>query len=76
LRAHHSFESEAAQDSQDAPEEEITEHHIYTALSAAVKDPHNRDILLRMAREDYEHYVLWKHNTQESVSPDQEKICF
>jgi hypothetical protein len=24
--------------------EEITEHHIYTALSSSVKDSHNRDV--------------------------------
>jgi VIT1/CCC1 family predicted Fe2+/Mn2+ transporter len=54
--------------------EEITEHHIYTALSAAVKDPHNRDVLLRMAREEYEHYEIWKQYTQENIGPDQGKI--
>ena len=56
--------------------EEITEHHIYTALSSAVNDPHNRDVLLRMAGEEYEHYEIWKHYTQETVGPDRGKIRF
>jgi hypothetical protein len=54
--------------------EEITEHHLYTALSSAVKDPHNRDVLLRMAREEYEHYEIWRRYTEETLGPDQGKI--
>lgn len=54
--------------------EEITEYHIYEVLSGTVKDPHNRDILRRMAQEELEHNRIWHHYTGEDIAPDRIKI--
>jgi vacuolar iron transporter family protein len=48
---------------------EITEHHIYTKIASAEKDPHNREVLERIAQQELEHYGIWKRYTQQDVAP-------
>jgi VIT1/CCC1 family predicted Fe2+/Mn2+ transporter len=57
-----------------AQKNEITEHHIYQNLASRIRDAHNRDVLGRIAQEEYGHYSLWKEYTGEEVSPDRLKI--
>jgi vacuolar iron transporter family protein len=57
-----------------AQKAEITEHLIYTKLAAVTADPHNRDILTRIAEEELGHYLLWKRYTGRDVSPDTLRI--
>ena len=39
---------------------EITEHYIYKKIAAAQKDPHNREVLTRIAQDELGHYGIWK----------------
>jgi VIT1/CCC1 family predicted Fe2+/Mn2+ transporter len=55
---------------------EITEYHIYKKIAAAQKDPHNRDVLTRIAEDELGHYGIWKRYTRQDVSPDIPRIWF
>ena len=55
---------------------EITEHHIYTKIAAAQKDPHNREVLTRIAGDELGHYGIWKRYTHQDVAPDTPRIWF
>jgi VIT1/CCC1 family predicted Fe2+/Mn2+ transporter len=55
---------------------EITEHHIYTKLAATEKNPHNREVLTRIAGEELGHYGIWKRYTHRDVSPGTPRIWF
>ena len=48
---------------------EITEHHIYTKIASVQKDPHNREVLERIARQELGHYAIWKGYTHQDVAP-------
>ncbi len=48
---------------------EITEFHIYRRLSAAQKDAHNREVLLRMAEEEHSHYTILRRYTGKDPAP-------
>ncbi|HIJ64454.1 MAG TPA: rubrerythrin family protein [Candidatus Hydrogenedentes bacterium] len=52
---------------------EITEHHIYKRLAAAVKSVENRDVLQRIAEDELRHYHDWKQYTGQDTSPDRLK---
>ena len=53
---------------------EITEHHIYSKLSQAVKDKQNKEILKQISDEEKEHYDFWKQYTNKDVKPNRLKI--
>jgi vacuolar iron transporter family protein len=55
---------------------EITEYHIYTKIAGAEKDPHNREVLERIAQQELGHYVIWKRYTQRDVAPLTLRIWF
>jgi VIT1/CCC1 family predicted Fe2+/Mn2+ transporter len=55
---------------------EITEHHIYKKIAAAQKDPHNREVLNRIAQDELGHYGIWKRYTQQDVEPNTPRIWF
>lgn len=55
---------------------EITEHYIYKKLAQAIKDTHNRDILLRIANDELRHYKQWQKYTGKEVKPDMAKVWF
>ncbi|MFQ6088165.1 MAG: VIT1/CCC1 transporter family protein [Candidatus Methanofastidiosia archaeon] len=57
-----------------AQRNEITEHFIYEKLSQSIEDPHNKNILKRISRDELEHYHFWKRYTNEDVKPDKLKI--
>jgi VIT1/CCC1 family predicted Fe2+/Mn2+ transporter len=48
---------------------EITEHHIYLKIAQVTPDPHNRDVLTRIASEEYHHYTVWKQYTGKEIGP-------
>jgi VIT1/CCC1 family predicted Fe2+/Mn2+ transporter len=54
-----------------AQRNEITEHRIYTKLAQSTSDPHNRDVLERIAADEMRHYELWRTLTRQEVKPDQ-----
>jgi vacuolar iron transporter family protein len=55
---------------------EITEYHIYTKIAAAQKDPHNREVLTRIAQDELGHYGIWKQYTRQDVAPNTSRIWF
>jgi VIT1/CCC1 family predicted Fe2+/Mn2+ transporter len=58
----------------NAERQEITEYYIYTSLAERTKDPHNREVLSRIAEDEKSHYGVWKDLTGEEVGPDRVKI--
>ena len=58
----------------NAERQEITEYYIYTSLAERTKDPHNREVLSRIAEDEKSHYGVWKDLTGEEVGPDRLKI--
>ena len=48
---------------------EITEYFIYNKLSKIVKDPHNKDILEKIAKDELKHYNFWKKYTDIDIKP-------
>lgn len=53
---------------------EITEHHIYTQLSKAIKDDENAKTLAQIGLEEKNHYEIWKQYTNEDVKPNMFKV--
>ena len=53
---------------------EITEYHIYTKIAAVTPEPGNRDVLVRIAREELGHYHIWRRHTGQDVEPDRVRI--
>jgi VIT1/CCC1 family predicted Fe2+/Mn2+ transporter len=55
---------------------EITEHEIYTKIAEVTRDPHNREVLSRIAQQELEHYQIWKRYTSRDVVPDTLRVWF
>lgn len=53
---------------------EITEHFIYERLAKSVKNPHNQDVLRRVAKDELRHHDLWQQYTGEKPGPSRLKI--
>lgn len=49
---------------------EITEHHIYNRLAHVVQGDENRQVLLRIAKDELRHYNDWKGYTGKEIQPD------
>ncbi len=57
-----------------AQKNEIMEHFIYDKLSHSIKNPHNKEILKRISKDELKHYNSWKEYTHEDVKPNKLKI--
>ncbi|MDP2798119.1 MAG: VIT1/CCC1 transporter family protein [Methanoregula sp.] len=55
---------------------EITEHLIYTKIAATITEPHNREVLIKIASEELSHYGIWKRYTRQDVAPDTLRVWF
>jgi vacuolar iron transporter family protein len=55
---------------------EITEHEIYTRIAKVTGDLHNREVLERIANEEYEHSLIWKKYTERDVSSDPVRVWY
>ena len=53
---------------------EYTEHEIYTRIAQHVKAPADRDVLLRIAREEQAHGQMWESYTKQRVKLPRMKI--
>lgn len=53
---------------------EITEYYIYMKLAKRIKEPENKTILEKIARDELDHYNIWKKYTEQEVKPDKFKI--
>ena len=56
--------------------EEITSSIIYQKLATKEKDPHNREILQRIAEDESRHYATLRGYTHQDVSPNRFEIFF
>lgn len=59
-----------------AQRNELTEAVIYQQMSAIVKSPSHRDILLRIAREEEAHALVLKGITGQDVMPDRGRVLW
>jgi VIT1/CCC1 family predicted Fe2+/Mn2+ transporter len=57
-----------------AQKNEITEYHIYTKLSASIKDQHNKEVLAEIGDEELAHYKFWQRITRQDMKPDRWKV--
>jgi vacuolar iron transporter family protein len=55
---------------------EITEHQIYLKIAQVTPDPHNRDVLVRIAAEELHHYTVWKQYTGKEIAPARLRVWF
>lgn len=55
---------------------EVTEAEIYRRLARVIRDPHNREVLQKIAREEEEHASVWRGYTGEDVAPSRVKVWF
>lgn len=55
---------------------EITGHHAYLRLAKAIKDPHNREVVERIAKEEANHYRTFKTYTGKDVPPNRAQVFF
>jgi len=56
--------------------DEITECSIYRKIAGKTKEAHNRDVLVMIADQEYEHYKIWKKYTGRDVGPDAVRIWY
>jgi hypothetical protein len=45
-------------------------------IAAAHQDPHNREVLEQITRQELGHYEIWKEYTRQDVPPDRLRIWF
>ena len=55
---------------------EITEHYIYMKIAGVTADPHNQEVLFRIAAEELTHYTIWKQYTAKEIGPSMLRIWF
>jgi VIT1/CCC1 family predicted Fe2+/Mn2+ transporter len=55
---------------------EITEHHIYRRLAAAMESPGNRSVLERIAGDELRHARAWSRHTGREVKPARLRAWF
>lgn len=60
----------------NAQRNEITEYHIYTKLSKAVKDTKNSKLLEKIGLDEKRHYDFWRSHTGKDVSLSKVKVLF
>lgn len=53
---------------------EVTEHHIYRRLADIQKKPHNREVLLELANEEWRHYQALEKYTGKTIRPDRFRV--
>jgi VIT1/CCC1 family predicted Fe2+/Mn2+ transporter len=59
-----------------AQRNEITEHHVYRRLASATADPHNREVLEKIAADELSHYGVWRKLSGADVPPSGARVLF
>ncbi len=57
-----------------AQKNEITEYFVYEKLAQTVKEPHNKEVLENISRDELKHYNFWKEYTAQDIKPNTLKI--
>ena len=60
----------------NAQKDEIKSYQIYKKLSKTIKNPHNSEILMRIANEEKKHYEFLQTLTERNFKPSKFKIWF
>jgi VIT1/CCC1 family predicted Fe2+/Mn2+ transporter len=47
----------------------LTDHYLYSKLAKREKDPHNKELLEKIARDELGHYYFWKKITEIEMKP-------
>lgn len=55
---------------------ELTDHYLYVKLAKRQKDPHNKEVLTRIAKEEHGHYNFWKNITKVDIKPSKFQLWF
>jgi VIT1/CCC1 family predicted Fe2+/Mn2+ transporter len=55
-------------------QKEITEHYVYTGLAKICKDPHNAEVLRKVAQAELEHARFWQARTGIELRPQAFKV--
>ena len=55
---------------------ELTDHYMYLKLAKREKDPHNKEVLEKIAKDEYRHYHFWKKITNEELKPRRLHLWF
>ena len=55
---------------------ELTESVIYEKIARFAKGEENKQVLLRLAREEKAHYEVWKKYTGEEMKPQKGKVLW
>lgn len=55
---------------------ELTEHLVYEKIAGRLKDKHNRDVLLRISREELKHAQIWEDLTGKKAKPHKAKASW
>lgn len=53
---------------------ELTESYIYEAIAKFAKGEENKEVLLRLSREEKAHYEIWKQYTGQELKPQKLKV--
>lgn len=53
---------------------ELTESVIYERIAKFAKGEENKKTLMRLSKEEYAHYEIWKHYTGEDMKPEAGKV--
>jgi VIT1/CCC1 family predicted Fe2+/Mn2+ transporter len=53
---------------------EVTEYEIYTRLAKRAKGQHNKDVLLRIAKDEKDHAEYWEQYTGQQMQPSRLKV--
>lgn len=56
--------------------DEVTEYHIYQMLARSTRDPHNAQVLMRMAEQELGHSRLWEQYTGKEAGPVVSRLWF
>lgn len=58
----------------NAQRNEVTEHLIYEKLAQSIREPQNREVLKRIAKDELKHYDFWKGYTRKDAKPNMLKV--
>ncbi|MBS7628225.1 VIT1/CCC1 transporter family protein, partial [Candidatus Bathyarchaeota archaeon] len=53
-----------------AQRNEITEHYIYEKLSKSIKESNTKEVLKRIANDEFKHYEFWRKYTYKDMKPN------
>lgn len=63
------FTGKVLKDIKKLQKSELTDHYLYSKLAKREKDPHNKELLEKIARDELGHYYFWKKITEIEMKP-------